>query len=108
MSNVPRDLELVCVSKRLCVLGNPKNTVFFHMTTPSHSNNELVITWLQASRGLMWTEFVPTHKVQEELDRADRLEDTARADAIRKALSDRDAVHTPPPSSVAREGGRQL
>ena len=56
----------------------------------------------------MWTEFVPTHKVQEELDRADRLEDTARADAIRKALSDRDATHTQPPSpSVAREGGGQ-
>ncbi len=78
------------------------------MTTPAHHANELVITWLQASRGLMWTEFVPTHKVQEELDRADRLEDTARADAIRKALSDRDATHTQPPSpSVAREGGGQ-
>ena len=79
------------------------------MTTPINHTNELVITWLQASRGLMWTEFVPMHRVQEELDRADRLEDTARADAIRKALSDRDAVRTQLPSpSVAREGGGQL
>ena len=53
----------------VCVSWNPKEYILFHMSTPMNHTNELVITWLQASRGLMWTEFVPMHRVQEELDR---------------------------------------
>lgn len=50
--------------------------------------SELVVTYLQASRGLMWTEFVPVHAAEAELQRAVAAGDTARADGIRKALKD--------------------
>ena len=50
--------------------------------------NELVVTYSQASRGLLWTEFVPKHKAEEELKRSENTNDTARADSIRKALED--------------------
>lgn len=50
--------------------------------------SELVITYLEASRGLMWTEFVPVHTAEAELQRAVDAGDTARADGIRKALED--------------------
>ena len=33
--------------------------------------NELVVTYSQASRGLLWTEFVPKHKAEEELKRSE-------------------------------------
>ena len=36
----------------------------------------------------MWTEFVPVHAAEAELQRAVDAGDTARADGIRKALKD--------------------
>lgn len=47
---------------------------------------ELIVTYLQASRGLLWTEFIPLHRADDELSRAENAGQTERADAIRSAL----------------------
>lgn len=48
--------------------------------------NELVITYLEAGRGLLWTEFVPVRAAAVELQRAVDAGDTARADGLRTGL----------------------
>ena len=51
----------------------------------------LTCTWREDARNLMWTEFVPLTRAEEELCRAERDGDAGRAAAIRKALEARRA-----------------
>ena len=68
--------------------------------------DELVVTYLQERRGLLWTEFVPVYAARVELQRAVDGGDTARAAGIRKGLEEeahatalrRKLVREPPPS----------
>ena len=50
---------------------------------------ELVVTWREDARNLMWTEFVPVHGAGEAVREAERAGDVGRAAAIRKALEAR-------------------
>ena len=52
---------------------------------------ELVVTWREDARNLMWTEFVPVHRAGEVLREAERAGDVGRAAAVRKALEARRA-----------------
>jgi len=51
----------------------------------------LTCTWREDARNLMWTEFVPVHRAEEELRRAESEGDSGRAAAIRKGLEARRA-----------------
>ena len=55
---------------------------------------DLVITWYERSRCLMWTEFVPFHKAQADLERSERAGDVGRACALRKSLEARRATNS--------------
>jgi len=50
---------------------------------------ELVATWREDARNLMWTEFVPVQRAEEAVREAEREGDVGRAAAIRKALEAR-------------------
>ena len=51
----------------------------------------LTCTWREEARNLLWTEFVPLTRAEEELRRAEREGDAGRAAAIRKGLEARRA-----------------
>jgi hypothetical protein len=52
---------------------------------------ELVATWREDARNLMWTEFVPVHRAEEVVREAERAGNVGRAAAVRKALEARRA-----------------
>lgn len=58
------------------------------------SVRDLVITWYERSRCLMWTEFVPERRAKEELHRAEWEGDVGRACALRKAIEARLATNS--------------
>ena len=66
-------------------------------------------TWHEKARGLMWTEFVPPHRGEEELRRAEREGDVGRAAAIRRALEARrkaeSATCAPGHATSEQDGG---
>ena len=68
-------------------------------------HKELRCTWHEKARGLMWTEFVPDHRAEEELRRAEREGDSGRAAAIRRALKARSAKDPAACASEHAQGG---
>tara|TARA_B110000444_G_C18664037_1_gene512129 strand:+ start:83 stop:340 length:258 start_codon:yes stop_codon:yes gene_type:complete len=51
------------------------------------ARDDVVVTWLDAERKLMWTEFVPRRRLYCETVRAESAGDDGRADGLRKVLA---------------------
>ena len=76
------------------------------MTSPQLK--ELRCTWHEKERGLMWTEFVPTHRAGEALRQAERKGDQVRAAAIAKALEAQRRAEPAACAPVRADGGGRV